>query len=134
MESFMIANPSVTAYNTEQEWRVLLALAQAFNPAYACEVLNWRQELFTDNQTRAAFETLRHTKRQATLAPPPGFGSLSPYSDSELREVRGRMAAHALIESILPAYQGNLGDALVRAKMNLEKPEKTRTAEEKQKK
>ena len=52
-------SPSVTEYTIEREWRVLVTLAQAYNPAYACETLNWLPMLFSDKVAAEVFTTLQ---------------------------------------------------------------------------
>src|ERR1700674_5519213 len=97
-----IAQPTV-----EEEWRVVLSLAQAPSPMQACRAANWRRELFTDEAVLTAFDRLLGAQRPVPLPLPPALDGLVAYIDEELRQVRQRMARAALLTRYLPAYQGN---------------------------
>ena len=134
MEQVVTTSPSVTEYTIEREWRVLVTLAQAYNPAYACETLNWLPMLFSDKVAAEVFTTLTKTKRQTTLALPAELDGLRPYSVVEMKVARDRMFARASMENIIPDFQANLGDALAKIALDVERPDANKTDEEKEKK
>ena len=98
----------------EDEWRVLLSLAQAPSPAQACRDLNWRRELFSTPETQEACSRLFVAQRPVPLSLPQIFDGLVPFADSELRAARKRMASVFLVTRLLPDYQSNLRDRLLR--------------------
>src|SRR5689334_15133350 len=103
----------ITSFSVEEEWRVLLTLAQALSPAQTCRTFNWRGELFSTPQTLEAFTRLASAQRPVALRLPAALDGLVPYSEEELRSARQRMACAVLFTRLLPDYQSNLRERLL---------------------
>ncbi len=104
---------ALTPLPLEEEWRVLLCLAQAPSPAAVCRASNWRGELFSSPQTQEALSRLLRAERSVALPLPPALDGLVPCAQEELPALRARMAYAALFTRLLPSYQSNLRDRLL---------------------
>src|SRR2546429_90389 len=102
----------ITPATVEEEWRVVISLASASSPVQACRAMNWRRELFTNEDTTTAFNRLVNAQRPVQVQLPPAQDGLVAYTDEELRQVRQRMARAVILSSYLPDYQANLRNQL----------------------
>jgi replicative DNA helicase len=102
----------IAAPTVDEQWRVVLSLAQMPSPLQACRASNWRQELFIDEEAAVVFTQIMNEQRPVPVALPPALDGLVPYTEEELRQARQRMARAVLLSCYLPRYQSNLRDRL----------------------
>jgi KaiC/GvpD/RAD55 family RecA-like ATPase len=103
----------IAAPSLMEEWRIVLSLAAAPSPAQACRAMNWRRELFSDEEARVAFDQVAQAQRTCAVTLPAALDGLTPYpNDEALRQMRQRMVRAVVLMHYLPDYQANLRDRL----------------------